>query len=73
MRRKFEIDESNLNDGKTLFQRISDITLFRHNVFLTCSWAGNDDDCRRFNYVMTERGPCFSFNILNSKDIYTDV
>lgn len=73
MRRKFGIDESNLNDGKTFFERINNIAMYRHDIFLTCGWAGQNDNCKKFGYVMTERGPCFSFNVLDSADIYTDV
>ncbi|XP_031622962.1 pickpocket protein 28-like [Contarinia nasturtii] len=69
----FKFNESNISDGKTTFERVDDIRFGRLDVLRSCSWAGEDIDCRAFKPVMTERGACFSFNVLNSKKIYSNI
>lgn len=38
-----------------------------------CEWRGNSTPCEElFQPILTEDGFCFTFNSLNSQDIYTD-
>ncbi|XP_031622961.1 pickpocket protein 28-like [Contarinia nasturtii] len=69
LRELFKFNESNIADGKTTFQRISDIKYNSSEVFRSCYWSGAPIDCGEFKFIMTERGPCYSFNVLNSNKI----
>lgn len=74
MRRMFVIPyDDTSTDGKIFFDQINDIAVNRKNMFRSCIWAGEVTDCEQFKYVMTEKGPCFSFNVLNSNRIYTNM
>lgn len=73
MRRKFNIpDVQTPTDGKTFLELINDIAVNKTDMFRSCIWAGEATDCEQFKYVMTEKGPCYSFNVLNSNRIYTN-
>lgn len=69
---KFEFPEAKTVDGKTIIERLQDIALEREDIFRSCNWSSNPFNCSEFRMEIGEKGPCFSFNMLNSRDIYTD-
>lgn len=73
MRNIFELNVTNEIEGKPFLERVSDITTERKDIFRTCVWAGDLTECNRFKYIMTERGPCYSFNVLNSDKTFTNM
>lgn len=73
MRETFSSHATKLTDGKTFIERVNDIAVNRTDMFRSCVWDGLPTDCGQFKYVMTEHGPCFVFNVLNSNRIYTNM
>ena len=45
-----------------------------NEIFLKCVWRGVDTKCETmFSEVLTDNGICYTFNMLNQKDIFTDI
>lgn len=55
------------------FDVISQIAPEFHNTMFSCNWRNDDPYCfKNFRTTITEEGVCYTFNALNSRDIYTD-
>lgn len=72
MRKIFEFNATYEIEEKPFFERVLDLSTDKKSIFRTCVWAGRSTDCNMFKYVMTERGPCYSFNVLNSNKTFTN-
>lgn len=59
-------------NGKNVVEHLSDVALEREDIFRACNFSGQPFDCKEFKKVIGEKGPCFSFNMLNSRDIFTE-
>jgi hypothetical protein len=47
---------------------VDDIVNFKY-----CSWVNSEEDCEDyFSPILTEEGICFTANMLNAEDIFTD-
>lgn len=72
----FTFTEFNL--GETISDASIVETLFNMSIKIEdsmhyCEWRSDDIDCRNlFRPILTEDGFCFTFNSLNSRDIYTE-
>lgn len=67
----FEIGTEHTN--KTLFNIIRDVAPSFNDTMFFCKWRNDYPPCRDlFSPVLTEEGVCYTFNDLNSEDIYTD-
>lgn len=59
--------------NSTLFDAIQDVAPTFNDTMFFCKWRNDYPACRDlFSPVWTEEGICYTFNDLNSKDIYTD-
>lgn len=57
----------------TIFDIIQDIAPSLNSTFDDCEWQDQILHCSKFlTPILTAEGLCFTFNALNSKDIYTD-
>lgn len=64
--------DSNKTDA-SIYEYISKISFPRSSIFKSCAWVGETFDCDQFNIFLTEGGPCFTFNMLNIRSIYSDM
>lgn len=56
-----------------IFNVIQDVAPTVDEIMLSCSWKGTNFNCSEYlQPVLTNDGVCFTFNALNSRDIYTD-
>lgn len=55
----------------SVIQTLEDMSINMGERLDECKWQ-NKDCSKFFHPVLTEEGFCFTFNSLNSRDIYTD-
>lgn len=61
------------NLGKNITdQTLNDMSIKLNESLYGCSWRKNNECSYLFSSILTEDGFCFTFNSLNSRDIYTD-
>lgn len=66
----FEVGK-NFTDA-VLIQQINDISIKLNDSLHYCNWHYKDKKCfELFRPILTEEGICFTFNSLNSRDIYS--
>lgn len=73
LRGVFASDKVNMNDDAAIIEYIEKVTLSRDDIFKSCTWLGETFNCNKFDLFLTEKGACFSYNMLNSRSIYTDM
>ncbi|KAL3273919.1 hypothetical protein HHI36_015345 [Cryptolaemus montrouzieri] len=60
-----------LDDYAVFLSRCKAVDLRRHAY---CQWMGNDVDCQEIlTPILTDEGMCYSFNMIDVRDIYTDI
>lgn len=68
----FEILDE-LYENETIYKTIRELapkTIFSNSK---CSWLGDEKPCPHYlRASLTEQGLCYSFNVLNSNEIYTN-
>lgn len=58
----------------SIFDLLREMSPKFEDSVLHCAWLYQSDDCKvDFKTIITEEGICFTFNALNSRDVYTDV
>ena len=65
----------NKNDfaDEDIFNAIEDVAPNVEQITLSCAWKGAIINCSEYlEPILTHHGVCFTFNGLNSRDIYTD-
>lgn len=72
LRKKFVRNETNLKNQDEVIDAIKGIGSRKSDLFLSTSWLGVPVSRRTFKLVSTEKGSCYSFNMLNSRSIFTD-
>lgn len=60
------------NYEKSVVNLVEDIAFQRDEILGNCLWAGQSINCDHFKPVMTSEAICYSFNILNSRDILSN-
>lgn len=71
-------DVENRNDlqhfiNESIYDVIRDMAPNFEETVQICWWQSKIENCSKFVFpVMTEEGICFTFNSLNSREIYTD-
>lgn len=59
--------------NESIYDIISTMALTMNDTLFNCVWKSKVESCSQFfSPVLTEDGLCFTFNALNSRDIYTD-
>lgn len=70
------IDNFDLNQNFTddiIFSTIKDVAPTFNDTMFFCKWRNENNFCTAFfQPILTEEGVCYTFNVLNSRDIYTD-
>lgn len=57
---------------ESLLHTIYDMSIKLQSVMMLCAWRNNMIPCsQNFRTILTEEGICFTFNSLNSEDIYS--
>lgn len=71
----FEIfDIGNNFTDATLIRDLNNIALKLNDSLHYCEWHYKDKKCSEmFRPILTEEGICFTFNSLNSRDIYSEM
>lgn len=57
---------------KSIFDIITDISSTQKEVINECTLLRQYDCGKLFQPILSEEGICFTYNALNSRDIYTD-
>lgn len=69
----FDFDIFNNISTTDILNTLREMSLTLNDTIFNCSWLYNSDDCEDdFKAILTEEGICFTFNALNSQDVYTD-
>lgn len=64
---------SNWFTNASIYDLIQDMAPSFQHTLLYCMWQYKDDQCSTFfTEILTDEGLCFTFNALNSQDIYTN-
>lgn len=59
--------------GRQIFDIIQDKGHTFNYTMMACRWRNDVGRCEKFfKTILTEEGVCFTFNSLNSHDIYTE-
>lgn len=59
--------------NETMYQTLAEMAPTMNDSFNQCWWQSKMENCSSLiGPVMTEEGLCYSFNALNSHDIYTE-
>lgn len=57
-----------------LIREMNKISIKLNDSLVECKWRSEYEDCsKHFQPILTEDGICFTFNSLNSRDIYSDL
>lgn len=66
------LDYKNIADA-SIVQTLDDMSLKLNDSLEDCKWRNKIKKCSElFRRIVTEDGICFTFNSLNSQDIYTE-
>lgn len=70
------VDNFNIGNNFTnseFFDVIKEVAPTYNDTMFFCKWRNEVNFCDAFfRTTMTEEGVCYTFNALNSRDIYTD-
>ena len=59
--------------GDECLKQLENITMPQDEMFTACRWRGERmTDCQKFTKVITEEGICYTFNMLDYRDIFND-
>lgn len=57
----------------TIFDTLRDVAISFNDTMFHCKWRNDINYCQKyFKPILTEEGVCFTFNVLNSKEIYNE-
>lgn len=66
-----KLEQNALNES--IYQLIYDMAPAFNDTFANCYWQNQEISCAdNFKPVFTEKGLCYKFNALNSRDMFTD-
>ncbi|CAO1422206.1 unnamed protein product [Diamesa tonsa] len=70
---RFRLTSAAKLSGKDCLKQLEELTVPQDEIFTACRWRGEKmDDCQKFTKVITEEGICYTFNMLDYRDIYKD-
>lgn len=59
--------------GEWIYDVITQMAPSLRNIFAACIWQGVNYPCwELFVPILTDKGLCFTFNSINSREIYTE-
>lgn len=72
----FWLDEQHFSDkftNESIYDEIADVAPSLNQTLLACVWLYQNVPCETlFAPLLGEEGLCFTFNSINSQEIYTD-
>lgn len=73
LRNNISYNENDNFTNESIYKSIEDITPTIHELTEMCQWGEITGKCSHLlEPIMTEDGICFTFNALNSHEMYTD-
>lgn len=70
--KKYRISEPEWDNSHKVIEHLNIVSLEREDIFQSCNWKKQPINCSKFKRVITRNGYCYTFNMLNSRDIFTD-
>lgn len=68
---RFKLTSTAKLSGDKCLKQLEELSMPEDEMFTACRWRGERmSDCQNFTKVITEEGICYTFNMLDYRDIY---
>lgn len=67
---RFKLETTPRLDRDKCLEQLENLAVDQDETFSACRWRGKNMDCQNFTKIITEEGICYTFNMLDYRDIY---